>query len=87
MTLYVGPHLSIADGFEKHGEHALALGANTAAFFTRNPRGGRAKALNDGDLAAFQALMEANGFGRLVGHAAYTLNAASKDERVRLCRP
>ncbi len=79
----IGPHLSIADGFEKLGKHAIALGASTAAFFTRNPRGGAARPLGPADIAAFLRLARAHHFGTLVAHAAYTLNAASGEERLR----
>lgn len=81
--LTIGPHLSIADGFEAMEEHALALGANTLAFFTRNPRGGKAKAIDEGDVQAFLALGREHAFGKLVAHAAYTLNPATKTEALR----
>lgn len=81
--LAIGPHLSIAKGFMALGRHAQALGANTVAFFTRNPRGGEARAIDAADAAAFRALMAEAGFGKIVGHAAYTLNAAAKTEALR----
>lgn len=54
-TFYIGAHVSSAKGYEAMGREAVALGANTLAFFTRNPRGGRAKALVAEDVAAFRA--------------------------------
>lgn len=81
--LTIGAHLSIAKGYQKMGETALALDANTMAFFTRNPRGGAARALDPQDVAAFNELARAHGFGKLVGHAAYTLNPAAKTEHLR----
>ena len=73
----IGCHLSTSDGYEAMGKTALEIGADTFAFFTRNPRGGNAKALDPADVAALRALMEANGFGRLVAHAPYTMNLCS----------
>lgn len=83
----IGCHLSTSDGYEAMGKTALAIGANTFAFFTRNPRGGNAKALDPADVAALRALMDANGFGRLVAHAPYTMNLCSaKAETVEFAR-
>ena len=59
------------------GRTALDIGATTFAFFTRNPRGGKAKAIDPDDVAALRALMEKNGFGKLVAHAPYTMNLCS----------
>lgn len=80
----IGAHLSIARGFLTMGQHALDIGANTLAFFTRNPRGGNARPIAARDVMAFRALMAANGFGPVVGHASYTLNAASDSARLRI---
>jgi deoxyribonuclease-4 len=74
--------LSIAKGYLKAGEEALELGANVFQFFTRNPRGGKAKELNLKDLAALIELTKKEGFGPLVAHAPYTLNPASLDPKV-----
>ena len=65
------------------GKQAIKLGANTFAFFTRNPRGGSVKVLDLQDIAAFRALADEQGFGPLVAHAPYTMNAAAKDPDLR----
>ena len=80
---YIGCHLSSSAGFAAMGRTALSIGANTFQFFTRNPRGSKAKAIDPDDAAAFLALAQANGFGRLVAHAPYTINPCSKTERTR----
>lgn len=81
--LTIGCHLSASEGFLAMGKTALSIGANTCQFFTRNPRGSKAKAIDPDDAAAFLALAQANGFGRLVAHAPYTINPCSKTERTR----
>ncbi|MBR1778689.1 MAG: deoxyribonuclease IV [Alphaproteobacteria bacterium] len=80
---YVGCHLSAAKGFAAMGKTALQIGANTFQFFTRNPRGGAAKAISQKDISDFLSLAEKNHFGVLLAHAPYTLNAASADAEVR----
>ena len=80
---YIGCHLSASEGFLVMGRTALSIGANTFQFFTRNPRGSRAKAIDPKDAEAFLALAKENGFGTLVAHAPYTINPCSKDERTR----
>lgn len=65
------------------GKEALQIGANTFAFFTRNPRGGKSKALDTEDIGKFLEIAKENNFGRLVAHAPYTLNPCSKDKKVR----
>ncbi len=80
---YIGCHLSASDGFLAMGKTALSIGANTFQFFTRNPRGSKAKAIDPADVAAFLALAAESGFGTLVAHAPYTINPCSKDERTR----
>ena len=82
-AITIGCHLSTSGGYEAMGRTALEIGANTFAFFTRNPRGGSAKALDPKDVEALLALMGTHGFGRLVAHAPYTINPCSKDERTR----
>ncbi len=81
--LYLGCHLSASKGYLAMGKEAERIGANTFQFFTRNPRGGSAKAVNEGDVAAYLAFAEEKGIGRIVAHAPYTLNACSADEKVR----
>jgi deoxyribonuclease-4 len=81
--LYLGCHLSNAKGYEAAGKVALSIGANTFQFFTRNPRGGNAKAIDPNDAAALNRLCRENGFGTLVAHAPYTLNPSTSDARVR----
>ncbi len=81
--LTIGCHLSTSKGFLAMGEAALGIGANTFAFFTRNPRGGSAKAIDPVDAEALRDLMSANGFGMLVAHAPYTLNPCSDKPHAR----
>lgn len=78
----IGCHLSTAKGYKAMGEDALRIGANTFQFFTRNPRGGKAKKLDPEDTGALLALMEEHGFSGVLAHAPYTLNACSSDPRV-----
>ena len=65
------------------GKQALKLGASTFAFFTRNPRGGSAKAVDEADVKKFLELWKAEGYGKIVAHAPYTLNACSDKPEVR----
>lgn len=81
--LMIGPHLSIAGGFKKAGEEAVKIEANTFQFFTRNPRGGKAKALDSDDVAGLRQIMENHGFGPLLAHAPYTLNMCSAKQETR----
>ncbi len=81
--LTIGCHLSTSKGFAAMGKTALSIGANTFAFFTRNPRGGAAKAIDPADAAALRDLMAANSFGTLVAHAPYTLNPCSDKPHAR----
>ena len=81
--LTIGCHLSAAKGYENMGKDALKIGANTFAFFTRNPRGGKAKAIDQADVDNLLAIMKEHQFGKLVAHAPYTLNPCSKDPKVR----
>ena len=83
MSVYIGCHLSSAGGFEEMGKRALEIEADTFAFFTRNPRGGKSKKADPEDAARLRDIMAQNGFGKLVAHAPYTMNACSKDGRVR----
>ena len=81
--LWIGCHLSSSKGYRAMGEQALALGANTFQFFTRNPRGSRAKAVDANDIAAYQDLARERGLGMAVAHAPYTLNPCSADPALR----
>lgn len=80
--LHVGCHLSSAKGYEAMGKVALSIGANTFQFFTRNPRGSKAKAIDEQDISRFLKLAGDNGFGILLAHAPYTLNPCSADPKV-----
>lgn len=81
--LTIGCHLSTSKGYLAMGKTALGIGANTFAFFTRNPRGGAAKAIDPADAAALRELLAANNFGTLVAHAPYTLNPCSDKPHAR----
>lgn len=81
--LNIGCHLSVARGFAAMGNDALDIQANTFQFFTRNPRGGKGKAVDPEDAAALLKLAGENQFALLLAHAPYTLNACSADARVR----
>jgi deoxyribonuclease-4 len=81
--LKIGCHLSVAHGFLAMGEAAIEIKANTFQFFTRNPRGGSAKAMDKRDIAAFVELAKQNEFAILLAHAPYTLNICAADERIR----
>ena len=81
--LNIACHLSTAKGFLAMGRDALSIGANTFQFFTRNPRGGQAKAIDADDLKAFLALAAEHRFVQLLAHAPYTLNPCSADENTR----
>ena len=81
--LNIGCHLSITKGFENMGKEALEIGANTFQFFTRNPRGGKAKEIDKKDVDALLKLMNDNNFSKVLAHAPYTLNACSADEKTR----
>ncbi|MDD6382378.1 deoxyribonuclease IV [Mitsuokella sp.] len=83
QALHIGCHLSSAKGFLAMGKEAVTLGADVFAFFTRNPRGGRAKALDPADIEAFLAFQQEHGIGTLVAHAPYTMNACAAKENLR----
>ena len=82
--LHIGCHLSSAGGFLSMGRQALELGADTFQFFTRNPRGSRAKALDPADAAALAALLAERRFAPIIAHAPYTLNLCSAEEKNRV---
>ncbi|SDY33947.1 deoxyribonuclease IV [Tindallia californiensis] len=81
--LTIGCHLSIAKGFYHAGKEALSIGANTFQFFTRNPRGGKAKEIDQEDIEKLKALMKENDFGPLFAHASYTMNLCSNKKETR----
>ena len=81
--LHIGCHLSASKGYLHMGREAVSIGANTFQFFTRNPRGGSAKALDEQDVAAYLAFAEENGIGTILAHAPYTLNGCSADPAIR----
>lgn len=81
--IYIGNHLSSTGGFEAMGKHARKLGADTFAFFTRNPRGGKAKDISKEDADKLIMLMKEHQFGPLVAHAPYTMNLCSDKEDIR----
>lgn len=79
----IGCHLSISKGYEAMAEDALTVGANTFQFFTRNPRGGSAKAIDEKDIERFLALAKANDLGCFLAHAPYTMNLCAADAGIR----
>lgn len=81
--LNIGCTLSSSKGYLNMGKESLQIGANTFAFFTRNPRGGKAKDIDPEDVREFLSLAEKNSFAKLVAHAPYTLNACSAKEETR----
>ena len=82
--LHIGCHLSSSKGFAAMGRQALELGADTFQFFTRNPRGSRAKELDPADAAALAELLREHRFAPIIAHAPYTLNLCGAEERNRL---
>ena len=81
--LYIGNHTSSSKGYLAMGKQMLANGGNTFAFFTRNPRGGKAKEIDPQDVQAFLKLEQENHFGKLVAHAPYTMNCCAAKENLR----
>lgn len=81
--LYIGNHTSSSRGYLAMGKQMLANGGNTFAFFTRNPRGGKAKEIDPQDVQKFLQLSQENHFGKLVAHAPYTMNCAAAKENLR----
>ena len=82
--LYIGNHTSSSKGYEAMGKQMLKNGGNTFAFFTRNPRGGKAKEIVPEDVARFLELAEENHFGKIVAHAPYTMNSCAAKENLRV---
>lgn len=81
--LKIGCHLSISKGFYEMGKEAVSINANTIQFFTRNPRGGAAKEINEEDVKKFKELAKQNKIENLLAHAPYTLNAAAAKPELR----
>ncbi len=81
--LTIGCHLSSSKGYLAMGKDAVKINANTFQFFTRNPRGGNAKAIVPSDAEAYLAFAKEHGIERILAHAPYTLNACSADEGLR----
>lgn len=81
--LRIGCHLSSAKGFLAMGKDAVKINANTFQFFTRNPRGGKAKPLDLEDIQEFVSFSKQHGIAHILAHAPYTLNACAKDEGLR----
>ena len=81
--LSIGCHLSSSKGYLAMGKEAVKIDANTFQFFTRNPRGTKAKAIDENDVERFLVFAKENGIERILAHAPYTLNACSADEHLR----
>ena len=81
--LNIGCHLSASKGFENMGKESLEINANTFQFFTRNPRGGKAKDIDENDVKKLLKIMEENKFAKILAHAPYTLNLCSADDGIR----
>lgn len=79
----IGCHLSASKGYLAMAKQAVSIGANTFQFFTRNPRGGKAKEINEDDVKAFLEYSKEHGINRILAHAPYTLNACSADSGIR----
>ncbi len=80
--LHIGCHLSSAKGFFAMGKTALEIGADTFQFFTRNPRGGKAKAVKPEDVAALISLMQEHAFAPILAHAPYTMNPCAAEAKL-----
>ena len=81
--LNIGCHLSASDGYVAMAKQAIEIGANTFQFFTRNPRGFKAKDIDEQDVKDFLEIIKENNFVKILAHAPYTLNPCSADKRVR----
>ena len=81
--LYIGNHTTSSKGYTRMARQMIANGGNAFAFFTRNPRGGNAKAIDPADVAKFQEIAREHEFGKIVAHAPYTLNACAAKENLR----
>ena len=81
--LKIGYHVSSSGGFVGMAKETLYVGGNSFAFFTRNPRGGAAKKIDESDVEKFHEIAKENNFAKLVAHSPYTLNPCSSDEHLR----
>lgn len=81
--LNIGCHISSSKGFKHMGEDALSIGANTFQFFTRNPRGSKAKVIDEKDVIGLLKIIKENQFSVILAHAPYTMNPCSGDEGIR----
>lgn len=81
--LNIGAHLSVSKGFHAMGLQAIDMGANTFQFFTRNPRGGKAKEMDLEDVSNLMQLLDENNFAKILAHAPYTMNLASATKKTR----
>lgn len=81
--VYLGCHLTSSKGYVNMAKKAVSIDADTLQFFTRNPRGGKAKEINPEDVKRYLELAETNKFGKVVAHAPYTLNPCSKEQKTR----
>ena len=81
--LTIGCHLSASKGYLAMARDAVSIDANTFQFFTRNPRGGKAKDINPADVEAFHAYCAEHGITTILAHAPYTLNAAAAKPEVQ----
>lgn len=81
--LTIGCHLSSSRGYLAMGKEAVKINANTFQFFTRNPRGAKAKDIDPEDVAKFFSFAKEHGIEKILAHAPYTLNACSADEGIR----
>ena len=81
--LNIGCHLSASDGYVAMAKQAIEIGANTFQFFTRNPRGFKAKDIDEQDVKKFLEIIKEKKFVKILAHAPYTLNPCSADKRVR----
>ena len=81
--LTIGCHLSSSKGYFAMGKEAVKIDANTFQFFTRNPRGTKAKAMNPEDVNRYLDFAREHGINQILAHAPYTLNACSADEGLR----
>lgn len=81
--MHIGYHETTSNGFLAMGKEAISVGGDTFAFFTRNPRGGKAKDIDKEDAAALNQFMKENNFAKLVAHAPYTMNPCSANPDLR----